>query len=79
MPPLLGAEEGTSLTQNFCEDQDPIVEESSSKSDDDQTLAFILKKRKKAADPSDEDPNLILTLPESHPTRSRTIVQKRKA
>jgi len=79
MPPLLGVEEDISQTQDVHKGQDPVAERSNSESDDDQTLAFILKKRSKAADPSKENPDAALSLPESHPTRFRAVVWKRKA
>jgi len=79
LPPLPDTEEGTGLARIFCEDQVPVAEESSSGSDDDQTLGFILKRRKKTNDPSDEDPHRIPALPESHPTKLRIVVRKRKA
>ena len=77
--PLPDTEEGTGLARNFCEDRDPVAAESCSVSDDNQTFSFILKKRKSAAEPRDEDPSPGSFSPQSHPTKSRTAVRKRKA
>ena len=79
LPPISGSGEDAGLARNFCEDRDPVAAESCSVSDDNQTFSFILKKRKSAAEPRDEDPSPGSFSPQSHPTKSRTAVRKRKA